>query len=70
MNPEADAQSDLQRSKVQELEVENSVLRSQLQDGSTPKTANEAQTGSQSNVVNAELLVLRQKVSTVLASSL
>ena len=70
MNPEADAQSDLQRSKFQELEAENSVLRSQLQgreDGGTPK-ANEADTGNQANVVNAELMVLRQRVRTFLAT--
>ena len=62
MNPESEAHNELQKSKIQELEAENSVLKSKLsQQGEAASSEPQSQLPTPA-VVEAELLVLRQKV--------
>ena len=63
MNPESEAHNEHQKSKIQELEAENSVLKSKLtqQQGEAASSEPKSQPPTPA-VVEAELLVLRQKV--------
>ena len=62
MNPESEAHNEHQKSKIQELEAENSVLKFKLtQQGEAASSEPKSQPPTPA-VVEAELLVLRQKV--------